>query len=1523
MENSVLKNKTELLNNLLGWTGLLENYLQASTSAWINGKRLLPEPFISSFLDDDAFDKSIHHLTKYVERGLTDKEKTKTELINILYKENYPQLINRFLDEITTDDLAIFLTCVLYISVTQSKHLPIDIIEKYGSTKLLTNEERELVRYRIWLGAQQNYFNSHKAGHRFATLNIIDRLLPKGYIEPEILNFHFDSNRSELKTIDDICNMCQDNIAITGEGGIGKTTFLQKVLERAFGKETSPAQYDSGSVIPIFIELNRCPNDIGNWYEEKYQKTNYITRSIADNIQVSKYKYRYYDQLLATIEDEFRRIPTGNNRNYLLLLDGFNEISTGMSTNEESVRANLSHEIDELRKLPNVRIITTSRITQSAYYAQNFTRVHLNGLERAEITEHLKACCYSDTEIEQIAANKNLMACLSIPLFLCIFSSNNENLEIVPETYGEILYNFFHKNSKFYNIRKRSAETNNNPFQYCPYATEMILDYVIPYLGWYYVQNDTFSLTRTEFKRCIQQALKDLDAIFNIVSSMPLDDFDNDINNAKKGLKMLSPTEDKSTNNEIITCIRDYLSIIYEFEISASSNVDNHKYGFIHHHFRDYFSAMWNINILKLLPYFPDDCSVQEVHKSICNIYWNENEATTIGQILNEHRNKPYLDNRTLNWRIPEPQTSEQILLTTVLDFCKSHSNNNNSTQWKIMLQNLINTFNICRGELSGLNFDKLDLTKCNFHNMTCSRKGKTNTLAASFRMCKLSNYTFEPCEHLSSIEEYIYSNGKCFTIDDEKQINVWDIISGNQISRFNITEDNGYPDLSPIGFMKLSPNGKFLAIKIQPVNPIKGASINIYHVDASSLPACKLVLPNTHKQITDFVFTSDSYSIIVIADSKNIYTFDYNSREKNSAESFKLSKCKKINNLYSNTQICPGINDSIYLFTYELDLLNRMNDDPWDEWEEEMYDEDEEENYEEETDEFIPCCILKGTLQDLSFTPIYSYSSAANTSPTFCYVPSCDGFIIYDAIDSKLKLFSCEFEDASVILPSIMDDNNDEMPDRIHNLAYSDSICYIMYSYACYQIEINTHGTSTIMNKYYVPDLGSISNDSQSTELTFSVNTAPSNSRFLLWNDNHETYEWHIESDEPAYRYNTRLYDTKALFTDKNRKLSILVHTQNGISVVSQESNNLVNAFCFSEQDYKIEQAAYSSETGNLYLLFERSQHNFIKMVNIDLSTSNIVYSAIRPYDGNTKLSISPDGKRLLITTVQTCDEYNSDTDSLTRIYNAQLNEWLTTAYFINNEEIHLGIAMARAYLKPEFKPRCEVYQRINNTYSFLYAYLIPELDEKLGKLFVHENMDLGIPCCYKQNALQSHWVTKGFFIKPTEEVISLLHLTRLIKENGTLIEDGTINYPCFTMLMVSHKKPIDNRSMVNGTNNTYSFLSSNYSEAMFVYDYELISYWKDLKENPDDFVSFDYKHTPELANGGATTWDFAIPTLNNKFLCCTDCFHLYPVNSTTGLFEEEIIYTPGLAIANCKFIKSDCSEETKEIIRCNAGIL
>ena len=101
------------------------------------------------------------------------------------------------------------------------------------------------------------------------------------------------------------------------------------------------------------------------------------------------------------------------------------------------------------------------------------------------------------------------------------------------------------------------------------------------------------------------------------------------------------------------------------------------------------------------------------------------------------------------------------------------------------------------------------------------------------------------------------------------------------------------------------------------------------------------------------------------------------------------------------------------------------------------------------------------------------------------------------------------------------------------------------------------------------------------------------------------------------------------------------------------------------------------------------------------------------------------------------------------------------------------------------------------------------------------------------------------------------------------------------------------------------------------------LFTHSNNLKDNPDSYDIFDYKNTPELSNGGSTTWDFAIPISNNHFICCTETYRLFPVNAKTGTFKDEICYTPGLAICGCKFKKAIMSEECMKIIKSNGGII
>ena len=267
----------------------------------------------------------------------------------------------------------------------------------------LDHEEKQFpLQQRIWEAEQRAFLFSHKEGSRFFDLNIIERLLPHGYITKNTFLLRARTTDGEIRPLMDIYkdNPRQD-IAVTGEGGIGKTTFLQQLLEEEFWDDNKrPSIYKSGRPVPIFIELKQCPSQIQDWYEEHRQKTNFITRYIGQLLE----NHRFLDNVSATtlesIEMELQRIPEDGNPQYLLLLDGFNEISVTGKGNTYSCRSMLSNEISIIHNdYANVRIIATSRETQAAYFTSSFQNIYLTGLEENDIREHLELQNFSDTSI--------------------------------------------------------------------------------------------------------------------------------------------------------------------------------------------------------------------------------------------------------------------------------------------------------------------------------------------------------------------------------------------------------------------------------------------------------------------------------------------------------------------------------------------------------------------------------------------------------------------------------------------------------------------------------------------------------------------------------------------------------------------------------------------------------------------------------------------------------------------------------------------------------------------------------------------------------------------------------------------------------------------------------------------------------------------------------------------------------------------------------------------------------------------
>ena len=124
----------------------------------------------------------------------------------------------------------------------------------------------------------------------------------------------------------------------------------------------------------------------------------------------------------------------------------------------------------------------------------------------------------------------------------------------------------------------------------------------------------------------------------------------------------------------------DYLGILYRYLAPEKEIAERNQYSFIHHYFRDYFSAIFDIQLLRMLPHieindFTDnssDTKEHTYHYFLNSFYWNQSKRELISQVLMEHRNKPVLNPATMNWQLPKAETDEQKILTHAVNFCKT-----------------------------------------------------------------------------------------------------------------------------------------------------------------------------------------------------------------------------------------------------------------------------------------------------------------------------------------------------------------------------------------------------------------------------------------------------------------------------------------------------------------------------------------------------------------------------------------------------------------------------------------------------------------------------------------------------------------------------------------------------------------------------------------------------------------------------------------------------------------------------------
>lgn len=387
-----------------------------------------------------------------------------------------------------------------------------------------------------WKAGKLWYEESRRTGCRFAGLNIDKTIMPLSAVSSNAVNFpiNVSTNPEEtvgLKPLSGVLKYSETlhNMYLIGEGGIGKTTALNSIMEDTYRDKAYHPAENGKNIIPLFVELSKAPADYCSAYHASHstfiQRYLYMLLGSVDKQyllsenteEMSRIMERDDTSIMENIDQLLR--ADEEHTQYLLLLDGLNEVSKKqLSTKEKDFLGAPSELIVEeikelLEKHKNITVIITSRADETlSDLDASFERLFLTGVNEDIIKEYLDGCKISS---EQVSKNSRLMETLKIPLFLKLYGELYNTADI--STPGEILYSFFSERSTKYTARNRIAEIKmdrqkaGDGYETNSLDEKMqgfILDFLLPELGWYMEKNDLYAVDLSRFKQVIDSVLK-------------------------------------------------------------------------------------------------------------------------------------------------------------------------------------------------------------------------------------------------------------------------------------------------------------------------------------------------------------------------------------------------------------------------------------------------------------------------------------------------------------------------------------------------------------------------------------------------------------------------------------------------------------------------------------------------------------------------------------------------------------------------------------------------------------------------------------------------------------------------------------------------------------------------------------------------------------------------------------------------------------------------------------------------------
>lgn len=407
--------------------------------------------------------------------------------------------------------------------------------QAYGLMVVDRPESQSKISFKDVVKSSENYYNllTGSSG-RFAFFECNDKLFP--YAKPIVTTYASTSNNN-IK-IDDIFNG-EENIALIGEGGTGKTTSLLKIWRELLNNE-SIEQYKT---IPIYVPLN----DANTCKHDRY--ISYFC-SLHYNINISA----------ITLPDGYKM---------LLLLDGFNEITISGNNVANEVREMISSKSATL-----TRIIITSRYDFTDVYSiEGVNKYFIQPLDKDVIDEYLGDLRFSSSNVPY--------QLLSTPMMLTLYTNTNiMKKEISKKIYisflgnnkkGEILFNF---------TLCQLGKTFQKDYLQNVIVAFFSLFVVSPYIGYIMERQGEFFIMKKDYLTLIRDGLK------KYTSELYEELLNNSAPDLNNYLSLKFDNEDIIIK-QISTFLTDTLSILQTEESRLS---------FRHQFFRDFFSSLHILN---------------------------------------------------------------------------------------------------------------------------------------------------------------------------------------------------------------------------------------------------------------------------------------------------------------------------------------------------------------------------------------------------------------------------------------------------------------------------------------------------------------------------------------------------------------------------------------------------------------------------------------------------------------------------------------------------------------------------------------------------------------------------------------------------------------------------------------------------------------------------------------------------------------------------------------------------------------